>query len=296
MEGNSSMEIRVFSPASFPSPRKSWMDSLDLVYQASLPSETFAGFARSDEQRAIELNNILSSNVLAMASRGGYGCQRMLPHLDIPQRIEAKLCGFSDLTVLLNYLYQKYDALCFHGPMMQWPNETQMSSLMWQSFQSIVLKNSQFDCTFQGQFLNCKALNGPIIGGNLSVICASLGTPYAPNLSGKLLFLEDINEPTYKIDRMLDQLSKQSDFKNLRGMLFGSFNNCNISPNDSGDLNINELITDFCSRYQIPAIIGLPVGHLDDFVCFRIGSQVRFEALSKSQIFWRIEGLNGSNR
>ena len=62
------------------------------------------------------------------------------------------------------------------------------------------------------------------------MICASLGTPYAPNLSGKLLFLEDINEPTYKIDRMPDQLSKQMDFKKLRGILFGSFRNCFVSP------------------------------------------------------------------
>ena len=122
------------------------------------------------------------------------------------------------------------------------------------------------------------------------MICASLGTPYAPNLSGKLLFLEDINEPTYKIDRMLDQLSKQMDFKKLRGILFGSFRNCFVSPSDSGDLNTDELIVDFCLRSKIPAIVGLPVGHLDDFVCFRIGSEVRFESISNSQIFWRIEG------
>lgn len=284
------MEIRVFSPASFPSPRESWMDSLGLNYQAQLPSETFAGFARSDQERATELNNILSDDVLGIASRGGYGCQRMLPYIDVPQKVEAKLCGFSDLTVLLNYLYQEYNTSCFHGPMMQWPSETHTRSLLWQSFQSIVLKNSSFDCTFQGRFLNCKALSGSIIGGNLSVICASLGTPFAPKLSGKLLFLEDINEPSYKIDRMLDQLSKQDDFKDLRGILFGSFRDCNVSPRDSGDLNVEELIVDFCFRSQIPAILGLPVGHLDDFVCFRIGSKVRFEAVSNSQILWRIEG------
>ena len=290
MVSNNSMEIRIFSPASFPSPRESWMDSLGLPYKASLPSKTFAGFARSDKERAIELNNILSDDVLAMASRGGYGCQRMLPYIRVSGKINAKLCGFSDLTVLLNYLYQKYDALCFHGPMLQWPSAAPISSLLWQSFQSIVLKNSSFDCTFDGKFLNCESLSGPIIGGNLSVICASLGTPYAPNLSGKLLFLEDINEPTYKIDRMLDQLSKQMDFKKLRGILFGSFRNCFVSPSDSGDLNTDELIEDFCLRSKIPAIVGLPVGHLDDFVCFRIGSEVRFESISNSQIFWRIEG------
>ena len=290
------MEIRVFSPASFPARRKSWLDSLGLAYYSELPSEAFAGFSRSDKERAVELDNILSDEVLAMASRGGYGCQRMLPYIQVPNEIKAKLCGFSDLTVLLNHLYQKYDASCFHGPMMQWPNETQTSSLLWQSFRNIILNNSSFECIFRGQFLNCEALSGSIIGGNLSVICASLGTPYAPKLSGKLLLLEEINEPTYKIDRMLDQLSKQSDFINIRGMLFGSFRNCNVSPNDSGDLNVDELIRDFCLRHKIPAVTGLPVGHLEDFVCFKIGSHVSFEALGDSQIHWRLEGQNESSR
>ncbi len=289
MESPPSAEIHVFSPASFPSPCQSWMDSLSLIYQSKLPINTHVGFAASDEIRATELNQLLPQNVIAMASRGGYGCQRMLPYLEIPQKIQAKLCGFSDLTVLLNYLSQKHNASCFHGPMMQWPKYTRLDSLLWRSFENIIIREISFDCSFRGRLINCNSLSGPIIGGNLSVLCASLGTPYAPDLSGKLLLLEDINEPTYKIDRMLDQLSKQKDFINIRGMLFGSFRDCIVSPTDSGDMRLNELITDFCLRYQIPAVTNVPVGHIEDFVCFRLGSQVSFESSRDSTIHWRIE-------
>ncbi len=290
MESPISKGIHIFSPASFPSSRKSWMDSLGLNYKAKLPKYMHVGFAASDQTRASELNELLPQNILAVASRGGYGCQRMLPYLKIPDKIEAKLCGFSDLTVLLNYLYQKHNAVCFHGPMMQWPNHTRFDSLMWRSFESIIIQESSFDCSFNGELINCKTLSGSIIGGNLSVICASLGTPYAPDLSDNLLLLEEINEPTYKVDRMLDQLSKQKDFAKIRGILFGSFKDCKISPPDSGDMNVNELITEFCLRHRIPAVIGIPVGHLEDFVCFKLGSKVSFKLSSKSQIYWSIEG------
>ena len=117
------------------------MDSLGLPYKASLPSKTFAGFARSDKDRAIELAIIFYPMTflrwLVEVVTDVNGCYLTF---GVSDKINAKLCGFSDLTVLLNYLYQEYDALCFHGPMLQWPSAVQNNSLLWQSFQSIVLK------------------------------------------------------------------------------------------------------------------------------------------------------------
>lgn len=286
------LDIQIFSPASFPSPRGSWLDSLDIAYSGNLASEPTAGFAASDSIRAQELSELLSKPVLAMASRGGYGCQRMLDFLKIPDTIRARVCGFSDLTVLLNYLYQNFNVPCIHGPMLQWPTSTTCDSLLFRSFENLVVREQSFDCDFNGNLLNCDFLQGRIIGGNLSVLCASFGTSYAPDLDSYLLFLEEINEPTYKVDRMLDQLSKQKNFSKLKGLIFGSFQNCEVSPSDSGDMKIHDLITDFCVRHKIAAVMGAPIGHLDDFVSLPLGSWVQFRPIGEDRIHWIIEACN----
>lgn len=285
-------DIQIFSPASFPSVRKSWLDSVGLSYSASLPKESFNGFAGTDLARAKELAHILNKSVIAMASRGGYGCQRMLEFVEIPNNVKAKVCGFSDLTVLLNYLHQNYGVQCIHGPMLQWPSVTTFDSLMMRSFESLVLNEYAFECEFRGSLINCEILEGNVIGGNLSVLCSSFGTKYAPSLEKNILFLEEINEATYRVDRMLDQLSKQIGFNQLKGIIFGAFEKCEVSPVDSQDMEVDEVIRDFCERYEIPAVINAPIGHINDFVCLPLGAYVELRLIKSGCVKWSIEVIN----
>lgn len=292
MRHSKSPDIQIFSPASFPSSGKSWLDSVGLSYSADLPKKSFNGFAGTDLARAQELTEILDRPVIAMASRGGYGCQRMLDFVDIPRNVQAKVCGFSDLTVLLNHLYQKHGIHCVHGPMLQWPSVATSNSLLVRSFESLVLKECAFKCEFKGSLINCETLRGNIVGGNLSVLCSSFGTKYAPFFENNILFLEEINEATYRIDRMLDQLSKQSGFNKLKGIIFGAFEKCVVSPADSQDMEVDEVIRDFCERYDIPAVLNAPIGHISDFVCLPLGAYVELQAAKNGHVNWSIEVMN----
>ncbi len=183
--------------------------------------------ADTDNNRAEEFNRAWADPEISavIALRGGYGCLRMATMIDLElvRRQPKLLIGFSDLTILHNYLHQQTGLISLHGPT--------LSTLASSSQDS----RARFHQCLKGNWrhpLFCKGgevlrrsgtVRGRLIGGNLSSLLTLIGTPFAPVFSDGILFLEDVGEPLYRIDRMLTQLWLSGKLENVAGIILGDF-------------------------------------------------------------------------
>ena len=215
--------------------------------------------AGSDQRRSQELNKALvnqKAHALLFA-RGGYGCQRLLSQL--PKKIFPKiLIGSSDLTALLNTVWQQYKIPTVYGPMVA-PHFRDTKNI---PALKKILTDPHF---FQKQKLKAKKVirsgraEGVIVGGCLSLIISTLKTPYEINTDGKILLLEDTHEAPYKVDRMLTQLIQSRKLDRVKGLVLGTFRlKETIFPKEIYDV--------FCERFKnfkIPILWGIPFGHCE---------------------------------
>jgi muramoyltetrapeptide carboxypeptidase len=215
--------------------------------------------AGKDQERAEELMAMfLDPEVKAiLCSRGGYGAQRLIPYLD-PDLIRSHpkpLVGCSDITVLLIYLLERCCVIPFHGPNVATSQFVQGGEEMM-----LALKRALTSSEPIGE-ITCTCLRegearGEIIGGCLSSLVTTLGTPYEPDLQGKVLFVEDVNEPPYKIDRMLTHLKSSGKLDGVKGVVFGQMPGC-----DTENGLLREVIVDALGAIEGPILFGFPTGH-----------------------------------
>ncbi len=215
--------------------------------------------AGKDQERAEELMAMfLDPEVKAiLCSRGGYGAQRLIPYLDADQiRSHPKpLVGCSDITVLLIYLLQQCLVIPFHGP-----NVATSQFVQGDAEMAFALKRALTSAEPLAE-IACSELRGgeaeaEIIGGCLSSLITVLGTPYEPDFQGKVLLLEDVNEPPYKIDRMLTHLKSAGKLAGVKGVVFGQMPGCDT---DNGLLR--EVLVDVLGAIEGPILFGFPSGH-----------------------------------
>ena len=210
--------------------------------------------AGSDSRRAGELNGWMADpdvKALLMA-RGGYGSSRLFGLLDPrPLRRRPKIIvGYSDITALLLFLGQEGQAAVFHGPFVSDPPRDLDRLLR-------TLRGSSRTLSFTGlRTLRPGRARAPLTGGNLSLLCHSLGTPFEVETRGRILFLEEVNEPLYRIDRMLRQLVLAGKFRALRGLVAGRFTGCG-SPRS----RIDRLLLEAVGERAVPVAAGFPSGH-----------------------------------
>jgi len=217
-----------------------------------------SGFlAGSDAERLTDLHDAFSdpSVKAIIAARGGYGCGRLLPLLTPEIFAEPKIfIGHSDLTFLLNYIVEKAGMVVFHGPLAAGLSHAAGTSLHemvsgqrgpWRQSAEAVIRSG----TAEGQ----------LTGGCLSIVTAMLGTPWALPTRGKLLFLEDINEKPYRIDRMLTQLRQAGAFAGVAGVIFGEMTGCTAGPQES--VSVRDVIESTFAEAPFPVAFGLPSGH-----------------------------------
>jgi muramoyltetrapeptide carboxypeptidase len=237
--------------------------------------------AGADEERAAEfMRAIEDPSVDALLSlRGGYGCSRLIP-LIRPQRIR-DLCkifmGFSDLTTLHLYLRRRLGWVTFHGPMASSPFLGNMDSAQLQHLLSLwtdpsflpVFSFPQFQTLVPG------SAEGELTGGCLSLIVASLGTPYEIATDGKVLFIEDFGEPPYRIDRMITQLRLARKLDRVAGVLLGSFQDCD-SP--SPEYTLEDTLHDLLGNLRVPVLAGFPAGHGAQNWAIPLGVRIRLDA------------------
>ncbi|TYT74592.1 S66 peptidase family protein [Desulfobotulus mexicanus] len=217
------------------------------------------GFAGSDTLRAQTLMDFFEApdiHAIWMA-RGGYGCTRLFPKLDagIIASFPKRVMGFSDGTALLFFLMGQCGMAALHGPVLtqlgklpSMDRDAAFGALEWEGGQPM----------FMGwkRVLQPGRAVGRLMGGNLSMICHLMGTPWCPDFTGSLLFLEDVNEAPYRIDRMFCHLAMAGVLKAVSGLLLGNFTGC------GNEAQIYERILTFLPE-GMPVVYGLPLGHGD---------------------------------
>ena len=244
----------------------------EMGYQIRYPGNLWPGIdhlADSDENRARECNQLFADPSIRalIALRGGFGCLRMLEYLDIESiaRHPKWLVGFSDISLLQNHLYMQTGLLSLHGPVLTSLAGTTDNARLRLSrclsgfwHEPISLVN---DLTV---LRGGKTTPAPLLGGNLASLVSLLGTHYDFSWEGKILFLEDINEPLYRIDRMLTQLSLAGKFSNLAGLLLGDFSGIH-PPDDHRQVQYLQAVWDrtleICRDGRFPVWAKIPTGH-----------------------------------
>lgn len=214
-------------------------------------------FAGADGERADHLARIMADPAVAlvMAARGGFGCSRLLPLMDLAALAAADkpLLGCSDLTCLLNALAMR-GRLALHGPML-----TQLGRLDQASRDDLVALfrgRPAWPATLGGQLLRPGQARGVLMGGNLTLLCHLLGTPHFPPLAGCILFIEDVGEAAYRLDRMLTQLDLAGVFSQVAGVAVGSLSDADTDPPD-----ITATVAQRLAGLAAPVVMGLPFGH-----------------------------------
>ena len=211
--------------------------------------------AGSDERRLAELEAALSrpDTKAVFCARGGYGALRLLSPLRLPQAIKP-LVGFSDLTALHGAL-QAAGRVSVHGPVL-----TQLGSLGEAAARELfdLLEDPQARPVLKGEPLVPGEAEGPVVGGNLSVLTRLIGTPFMPPLGGAILFFEDVGERPYRLDRMWQHLSLCGALDKLAGIAMGTFEGCEETE---GDWPAEQVLGDLAREARLPCVVGLPVGH-----------------------------------
>jgi muramoyltetrapeptide carboxypeptidase len=246
-------------------------------------SQKYGYLAGSDKQRAEDFMDMIAAKEVEaiIAIRGGWGSARILPLLDF-QTIRKNpkiIMGFSDITALLNAITVKTGLICYHGPVgvSDWEN-----SFTLECFEKIFVKGEKMTLkeppTEVSQYLiSSGKAQGQIYGGNLSVLSDMIGTSYLPNWRGKILFLEDVTEDIFRIDRMLTQMRLAGIFDEVEGVVFASCDKCQ-APEPEKSLTLAEVLFDNLKPCGKPAFFGLKVGHLSDKYIVPIGINVEINA------------------
>jgi muramoyltetrapeptide carboxypeptidase len=233
-----------------------------------------AGYlAGTDAERLAELQALFADRSVRaiIAARGGYGSGRLLPRFDVEAaRRHAKLfVGYSDLTFLLIELVQRANLVVFHGPMVA-------DFVANPSGAEALLRMLSGDRT--GWNLRAREIvqpgtgEGVIVGGCLSILVAGLGTPHAVDTKGRLLFLEDVNEKPFRIDRMLTQLRQAGKLDGVAGVLFGDMTGCG----HAGDaVTVRDVIREAFAGARYPVVFGLPTGHGGGTATLPLGVRAR---------------------
>ena len=243
----------------------------EMGFEPRFPRELWPGtgyLADTDANRAEEFNKMWADPEVAalLALRGGYGCLRMAMMIDLtPVRNQPKiLIGFSDITVLHNHLCQQTGLISLHGPTLSTLATSSKDSLA--RFHQCLTGNWRTTLQMKGIEIlrGAEEATGRLIGGNLSTLLTLLGTPFEPEFAGRILFLEDVGEPLYRIDRMLTQLWLAGKLQRIAGIILGDFsldNGRESTEKIRHHETIWNRVLQLTSDTQIPVWGGFPVGH-----------------------------------
>lgn len=242
----------------------------------------------SDDIRAKEFMQFIEDDTIdcIMGGRGGYGVLRILEKLDFEKiRKNPKIIiGYSDITALINPIYEFTGLITYHGPV---ANST-FNNFTIEHLKQVLYSSNTFK-PIEITDPNCIVINdgvaeGNLIGGNLRMIASLFGTPYQPKLENCILFLEDVSEPAYKIDRMLSQLILSGKLDRCKGIIFGQFDNLNKrQPFYPGySYTILEVIKQLLGNRKIPIMVGMPFGHIKDKLTLPIGINAKIDTNNRS--------------
>lgn len=221
-------------------------------------------FAGSDAERLRDLNRAIEDHAVdgIWCLRGGYGAMRLLDGIayDALRRHPKPIIGFSDITAIHAAVNARCGAVSFHGPTARSPlAEFSRRSLV----DAVIGGGDPLGVATEARVLNGGRAAGRLAGGNLALVAGLCGTPYALDLAGAIVVLEDINEPVYRIDRMLQQLLLGGGFRQCAALVLGAFNNMPDGGTDDGR-TLDDVFGEVAETLGVPCIVNVPVGHIDE--------------------------------
>lgn len=291
-------EIRIVSPSGFIDPAYIAGARITLSNWGLKPSEgefaraEYGRFAGTPEQRIADLQNAVNDTAVKaiLCSRGGYGVAQIIDKIDFsPLRQNPKwLIGFSDITILHN-------ALTLHKiPSIHAIMAKHLTELENNSEPVLLLRDILFgqipEYNIPAQPLNRPGkARGKLIGGNLSVFVALRGSRFDLPYEGNILFIEDVGERPYHIDRMMQNLRLGGALEKLSGLVVGQFSDCDEDPQMKS--TVNEIIANAVSEYDYPVCFGFPAGHVDYNLPLIFGSELSLSVNTNiSSLFFKIKG------
>ena len=239
-------------------------------------------FAGTDRDRAADINRMFADPEIdgIVCYTGGWGSPRVLPLLDYATiaRNPKVFVGFSDITALLNPIYQRTGLVTFHGPV----GGSGFEPYTLANFRRVIMSAEPAGLLAQPEKRPSDLVQranrvlriapgkatGRLVGGNLTMIASLMGTPYELETAGNLVFLEDIREEVYRIDRMLTQMALAGKFDQAAGVIFGRCSECEAK----GGFSLEEVLRDRFGALKIPVISGLSFGHIEQKLTLPVGA------------------------
>jgi muramoyltetrapeptide carboxypeptidase len=246
--------------------------------------------AGQDVARAADINRFFADPSIraVLPIRGGWGSSRVLPYLDYAsmRRNPKIVLGYSDITALLLAIHSKANLVTFHGPngMGRWDQwSADFVKRVLFNAEAVTFENPHDKGDFiiqtenRTQTMVAGTARGTLLGGNLTVLTALLGSPYLPSWDGCILFLEDVGEDIYRMDRMLTSMKLAGVLQKIRGFVFGTCDECD--PGEGyGSLTLEEVFDDHIRPLNVPAWRGAMIGHRTPQFTLPVGAQVEIDA------------------
>lgn len=247
--------------------------------------------AGTAEQRAADIHGLIADPGVhgLLAVTGGSGANRVLPLLDYAAiaRTPKVIAGFSDVTALLNAVTARTGLVTFHAPVVvsEWnafsvaefravlvDAEARTLRNVADKGDNLVVKENRISTLRPG------LASGPLVGGNLAVLTSMAGSGYLPRFDGAILFLEEVNEYIYRVDRMLSTLKLMGALDRLAGVVLGAFTNCGPGEGNFGTLTLEEVFDDHFAPLNIPVYRGAMIGHIRRKFTVPVGLPVQMDA------------------
>ncbi|MEG2337629.1 MAG: LD-carboxypeptidase [Clostridium sp.] len=234
--------------------------------------------AGSDDIRSSDINIFFASKSIKaiIALRGGYGSMRLLNTIDYGaiKKNPKIFVGYSDITALHSAINRKLKIITFHGPMVYSDfyriDKTSERSLLKSIMDPSYCPSYKIEPIVEGN------ITGRIFGGNLTMICSIIGSKYEISYRDKILFIEEIGEEPYKIDRMLNQMLLRGVFDEVKGVILGQFTDCNPANIDRS-FSLEAVLCDFFKRHNIVSYKGINIGHDKEKITLPLGVKCRIE-------------------
>lgn len=244
-------------------------------------------YAGNDSQRLDDFQSMFKNkDVKAIfCSRGGYGSGRLLNDIDysLIKKNPKILVGYSDITALQLAILKKCGLVTFAGPMVavDFGGEVDefTEEVFWRTITSDKKIGKLANPDDEKFYVLTKGRGeGQLVGGNLSLVVSLMGTKYQPDFKDSILFLEEIAEPPYKIDRFFNQLRLANVFGNIKGLIFGRFVDCYDTDATQRSFTLNEVIVDYFEKLKLPVIYNVKHGHLTQNITLPIGLKCKINS------------------
>lgn len=254
-------------------------------------AQRFGYLAGTDRERAADVNAMFADDSVRaiFAVRGGWGSARILPYLDWKTiRANPKLLvGFSDITALHMAIAARAGFTTIHGP----NASSSWGALSWDSFRAVAFEGKTPTYTSPAgtedrlaqraglaRTFRAGKASGPLLGGNLTVLTSLMGTPFLPSFDGAILFIEDIDEAEYRIDRMLTQLGLAGILGKVAGVVFGQCTDCRAKGPSYGGFTLSQVLEQHLAPLGVPAFQGALFGHVSNQFSLPVGARAEIDA------------------